>query len=1300
MERKSLAIAGVSIFLSLCAITSVAQVSRSTSEQADKKDVSARIIVKYKVDASGRAAPSKLSSIAGVKAKNQKVLRGGVSVISLNGAAEAESAFEALSQSDAVEYVEYDVPIHAVQTPNDLSFSDLWGLLNTGQAGGLPDIDINADIAWDQTTGGDVVIGVVDSGIDYNHPDLAANVWVNEAELNGEPGVDDDGNGYVDDINGIDLVNGDSDPMDDNYHGTHVSGTIAAVGNNALGITGVNWNAKIVPCKSLNSGGSGWISDAVTCMDYFLALKESGVNIVVTNHSWAGPFVQAFNDVTALHNEAGILAVAAAGNSGRLVDEPDSAQDVFPAALQLDNVISVAAIDRNGNLADFSNYGKNSVHLAAPGVEILSTVPGGGYEMFNGTSMAAPHVAGVVALLNAAHPGMDHLQLKEFILNTGKPLGSLADTTITGKMLRIEFDDDYDSMPNNWELLYGLNPGSAADKELDADGDGLANYLEFKNKTNPLDADSDDDGLSDGDEVLGYFSDPNNPDSDGDGLSDKTEVDAGTSPLSEDIDGDGLNDTEELELGTSPYDPDSDGDGMDDGWEGGNNLNPLEDDSLLDGDGDGFENILEFKAGTRPDDPASAPEPGSYLWSEKLSGWLTGLSLGGNGELLVVEEGEYQTNESAWSPGNLIAFNQYGKILWRRSLGLDPDGVAVAHSRQPPLVTTNGDIYLAANGDVYETTRHVIQKYNSAGELLWQRSTCPVRSRALDNDGGLVVMCGSSTTVAFDERGEEKWRVQESHGPRPRVLVSGDTHTYRAVWGNIVKRNLSGELVWSVKAGDSSELYSPILGKEMIYIATRQYDTNATDQSPNLFGLGYEGELIWAVRLPENPSQPPVIDSDGNLYVATSDGTIYKYSAAGEQLWVKRITLNSLVGHMLIDSNNGLYIVAGYSDAVIGYLGDTDTDIRWSYPFNKIGFETTPILLPGKEILVMLGDRELIAIRHEGFNVSESEWPTYGGSFQHTNNLSIDVDGDGMDDNWEVRFGLQVGINDANLDLDDDGLDNIYEYLNGTAVNNSDSDEDGLSDGDEILVYKTKPLDADTDQDGLSDGEEVVDDLSDPLVVDTDGDGLSDYDEVAVHETSPRLIDTDGDSLSDYDEIELFNSDPRVFNEPFADVEIDLVGRDGSSPLDNGRIIYESVVGNRGAFPATNVVMTNTLPAGVTFESAVSDKVDCSYTFPVIRCEADALDAFDGFTVEVTVATEITDPLAFSAAVESEGPFDQNLFNNTAQRDFGGLPSCGCKPCEEGASTPDPTFPAMALLALGGVFRKKWRRADSNNHAH
>ncbi|WP_052700164.1 S8 family peptidase [Methylocucumis oryzae] len=256
--------------------------------------------------------------------------------------------------------------------PNDNLFSELWGMNNTGQTGGTANADINAPEAWDRITGNSsVTVGIIDTGIDYRHADLLNNLWRNLKEFKGVAGVDDDGNGYIDDLYGIDTYNGDNDPLDDNSHGTHVAGTIGGVGNNAEGVTGVAWNVKMAACKFLNASGNGDTSGAIECINYFNGLRAQGENIVATNNSWGGgDFSQLLKDAIDASATAGILFIAAAGNDTNNNDLNPS----YPASYESSNIIAVAATDHTDSLADFSNYGATSVDIAAPGVDILSSV--------------------------------------------------------------------------------------------------------------------------------------------------------------------------------------------------------------------------------------------------------------------------------------------------------------------------------------------------------------------------------------------------------------------------------------------------------------------------------------------------------------------------------------------------------------------------------------------------------------------------------------------------------------------------------------------------------------------------------------------------------------------------------------------------------------------------------------------------------------------------------------------------------------------------------------------------------------
>jgi hypothetical protein len=354
-----------------------------------------------------------------------------VEVVKLHPSVSVKKAIQLYLANPDVLYAEPNYIVRSLVVPNDPQFSQLWGLHNTGQSGGTVDADIDAPEAWNITTGSSgVVVAVIDTGIDYNHQDLAANMFRNTADCNSN-GIDDDGNGFVDDCFGIDTANDDSNPMDDFNHGTHVAGTIGAVGNNNIGVVGVNWNVRLMACKFLDSTGSGAISDAIDCLNYLAMMKDRGVSIVATNNSWGGGgFSQALLDAIQAHLQRGILFIVAAGNES----SDNDVVPTYPCNYYLPNIICVAATTRTDALASFSNRGRRTVHLGAPGQEILSTTPANTYSTFNGTSMATPHVTGVAALLKAQNPNLQWSTIKNLILAGGDSDPSLS-STVTGKRL-------------------------------------------------------------------------------------------------------------------------------------------------------------------------------------------------------------------------------------------------------------------------------------------------------------------------------------------------------------------------------------------------------------------------------------------------------------------------------------------------------------------------------------------------------------------------------------------------------------------------------------------------------------------------------------------------------------------------------------------------------------------------------------------------------------------------------------------------------------------------------------------------
>jgi len=379
-------------------------------------------------------------------------------VLELDSGTPVRNAISSLLSSGLYEFVEPDFIRVALVTPNDARFGEQWSLHNTGQSSGTPDADIDAPEAWDITANASgVIVAVIDSGLRVTHEDIAANLWLNSREIAGN-GRDDDGNGYVDDINGINSIvaagsPGSGTPTDDNGHGTHVAGIIGAVGNNGRGISGVAWRVQIMALKFLGADGRGSISDAAECIDYAIA---NGAKVINASYgalsTGQGP---SLTEIAAIQRarDAGIIFVAAAGNDALNLDVART----FPATYALENIITVGNSTRLEDIATSSNTGSGAVDLFAPGSEILSLsqTSDSGYVQLSGTSMAAPHVSGAIALVRAMYPEFTYRQAINRVLRSVDPVPKYSGRVQTGGRLNLRralaetdsrpFNDDFAS---------------------------------------------------------------------------------------------------------------------------------------------------------------------------------------------------------------------------------------------------------------------------------------------------------------------------------------------------------------------------------------------------------------------------------------------------------------------------------------------------------------------------------------------------------------------------------------------------------------------------------------------------------------------------------------------------------------------------------------------------------------------------------------------------------------------------------------------------------------------------------------
>lgn len=423
----------LSLLFACACVGKVPDASDSRAQGSAERYVASELLVQFRLSLEDER-PQQLVKLHGGEIVQCYAAFPGMALVRFSKETELSAVHELFDGSQLVEAVSYNFIRQMKRMPNDplVGVDALWALNNTGQLGGSEDADIDAFEAWDsRTDAADVIVAIIDTGVRYTHEDLADNMWVNAAEIPGN-GVDDDGNGYVDDVHGINASNGSGDPMDDQGHGTHVAGIVGAVGDNGLGVSGVAWDIKLMALKFLDATGDGSDADAIECIDYSIT---NGARVI--NNSW-GAYTrnQLIENAIQEANAAGVFFVAAAGNaSGDNDDRPN-----YPASYDVPNIVSVTATDRHDKMAKFASFGERSVDIAAPGVSIYSTYfeDDSDYRQLNGTSMAAPHVSGAIALLASEFPGDSMVAILNRLYSSVDPLESLARRCRTGGRLNLE----------------------------------------------------------------------------------------------------------------------------------------------------------------------------------------------------------------------------------------------------------------------------------------------------------------------------------------------------------------------------------------------------------------------------------------------------------------------------------------------------------------------------------------------------------------------------------------------------------------------------------------------------------------------------------------------------------------------------------------------------------------------------------------------------------------------------------------------------------------------------------------------
>lgn len=405
-------------------------------QEPHRKHVAAEMLVQFKPGVAQALRQAALDKVGG---KFLERLRGDLHRISLPQGANLAAAVRALHAQGAVDFAEPNWIYHTTKVSDDTYYvnGSLWGMYGDTSPLFQNQYGSQAGEAWDagHFSCKGVMVGVIDEGVQYTHPDLKPNHYKNPNEIDNN-GIDDDGNGFVDDTHGWDFDGNNKGVYDGTQddHGTHVSGTIGGKGRNGVGVAGMCWKVKMLHVKFLGVGG-GTTANAIKSVDYVTDLKQlHGLNLVATNNSWGGGgFSQGLKDSIDAAGAADILFVAAAGNNSSNIDT----FPFYPASYTSDSLIAVASLNSNGTMSSFSNYGATSVDLGAPGAGIFSTVPTNSYASYSGTSMATPHVTGALALYAKTHPGLTAAQLKAAILGTTTPTASMAGKTVTGGRLNV-----------------------------------------------------------------------------------------------------------------------------------------------------------------------------------------------------------------------------------------------------------------------------------------------------------------------------------------------------------------------------------------------------------------------------------------------------------------------------------------------------------------------------------------------------------------------------------------------------------------------------------------------------------------------------------------------------------------------------------------------------------------------------------------------------------------------------------------------------------------------------------------------
>jgi subtilisin family serine protease/outer membrane protein assembly factor BamB len=970
-----------------------------------------------------RAAAESEESREGLRIHRRWERFGGLRQLRVPAGASVADTIARLEASGRYEYVQRDYLIHASVTPNDPSFARQWPLANDGSNNGIVGADIKAPSAWEvRTDAPNVIVAVIDSGVKLDHPDLAANLWRNAREIPGN-GIDDDGDGYVDDVNGINAIANNGNPMDDLGHGTHVAGIIGAVGNNGVGISGVAWRVQLMALKFLRAGdGTGTTADAIECIDYAIA---HGANII--NASWgadASPvtsFDPAQRDAIARARDAGIIFVAAAGNDGANLDLLAK----YPASHRLENIVAVANSTARDDASIDSNFGSGSVELFAPGSEVYSTwyAADSLYESHSGTSMAAPHVSGALALLKAQFPGDSYRQLINRLLRSVDPVTALAGKVQTGGRLNLDralrstdsrpFNDDFASrarLRGANLALRTVNTGATVEAEPAIGGQAGSASLWWEWTAPTTGTVRLTTAGSSYDTLVGVFTGStldaltpvaSNDDEDTGKTTSRLEfaAQAGTTyqiAVASKGGGTGLT---LMELGAIP---------ANDNFAGAEILTGRS--ALVEG--------ANAQATLEPGEPQIQNRTGGkslwYRWTAPASGRfqvavisqgfdpllavytgssLAALTLVGANDNADAATGGTTPNTMALVPLDAVAGTTYQ---------IQVDGRAVGG--QPPInatftltlndarwqAVTNGSVTSAPtvgpDGAVYVgSTDGFFHAFNADGTRRWapldfKKAALDTSAAALAPDGTLYVGTGPTEAGrdaklrAIDSAtGTSRWEIVVGPGQNANnaVALAADgtiyVHSDAGQLHAFTDLGSSAEQKWVVSLPGNSYASAVIGGDGTIYLGSDEpAATGGAAARHRFYAITPEGTIKWTFATDNAVYTAAALDAAGNIYFGTlTSGRLYSLTPGGTPRWIYTGARNGTSSSPALSPDGSSVYFAGY-DGVLHAVNTATGTGRWTYRLGEQVRASSPAVDANGIIYVGCYDNFLYAVNPDG----------------------------------------------------------------------------------------------------------------------------------------------------------------------------------------------------------------------------------------------------------------------------------------------------------------------------------------------